>query len=132
MICREMRVSRTHLSQLFKQEIGMSIMQYVQHVRIGKAKLMLVESDDPISLISERCGIQDSRYFSRIFKKSVGLSPTVFRKRISGTGEAATVRFRQGRLFRGSQRMTDTEAGRRRPAGRGAVRETSRAARGES
>ena len=50
-------------------------------IRILKACQLLRETDNSLADISGSCGFEDSSYFSRIFKKSTGLPPNVFRKR---------------------------------------------------
>ena len=73
-------LSQSYLSHLFKDITGSSIMGYVTAYRLQLAKRYLVETDWPISRIVETSGFTDGSNFGRTFKKSTGLSPSLFRK----------------------------------------------------
>ncbi|MCD7771357.1 MAG: AraC family transcriptional regulator, partial [Oscillospiraceae bacterium] len=64
----------------FKEIYGTSIGSYIQIVRIGKAKELLRFSTKTIEAIGSECGYDDKNYFSRVFKKVEGYSPSEFRK----------------------------------------------------
>ena len=55
-------------------------MKYVNKLRIEKAKKLLKESSIPVSEIAKQVGIEDSYYFSRLFKKYAGVSPKSYRE----------------------------------------------------
>ena len=55
--------------------------EYLNGVRIDKAKELLGNSDIPIASIGEQVGYIDQSYFSKVFKKNVGESPTAYRRR---------------------------------------------------
>ncbi|MDQ0253441.1 AraC-like DNA-binding protein [Evansella vedderi] len=74
-------MSVSHYSRVFKKFIGYSPMDYLLHVRMDRAKELLVLSDYKLKGIAQSVGYQDEFYFSRIFKKVVGVSPTEFAKR---------------------------------------------------
>jgi len=65
----------------WSQVVGMPPTVYVRHLRIQEASRLLAESDMEISLISQRVGYRDPLYFSRLFKKETGMSPTAYRVR---------------------------------------------------
>ncbi len=69
-----------YFSTLFKKETGTNFKEYLQHVRIERAKQMLVSGNDTIVAISESVGYKDVRYFSRIFTRTVGIKPNMYRK----------------------------------------------------
>lgn len=69
------------LQRLFKAKVSMGPMEYLMQVRLGKAKSLLQHTDVPIAEIAEDVGYTDSYYFSRIFKKHVGVSPGRFREK---------------------------------------------------
>lgn len=73
-------LSPTYLSKLFKRETGENLSTYMQNVRIDAAKTLLRTTPLKTYEVAERVGISDPVYFSRIFKKVVGVKPKDFRK----------------------------------------------------
>lgn len=73
-------LSREHISRKFKQETGMTLSKYITELRICQAKSWLQETDKSIYSISTMLGYQDEIYFSKLFKKVVGMTPFEFRK----------------------------------------------------
>lgn len=73
-------LSPAYLSTIFKKELGISFTDYLISCRMEKAKELLKSTDDSIVVIAEQVGYLDSRYFSKIFFKVVGLKPSVYRK----------------------------------------------------
>ncbi len=73
-------LSRNYFGQLFKKEVGYTFSEYLNRVRIAKAKKLLQTTTLKIYEVSELVGIDDSFYFSSLFKKYVGCSPTEFRE----------------------------------------------------
>ncbi|WP_336636437.1 AraC family transcriptional regulator [Lysinibacillus fusiformis] len=80
-IAKALRYSPSHLSIQFKQQIGCSPIEYLIQLRIGKASTLLVETDASIRDIAMGVGYHDVYYFSRLFKKRVGISPIKFRQK---------------------------------------------------
>ena len=74
-------VSVSYLSRKFKQIIGIGISEYIQMVRINNAKTLLIQTDESILKISNKCGFNDSNYFSYVFKEKEGISPLKYRKK---------------------------------------------------
>jgi two-component system response regulator YesN len=72
-------LSREYLMKLFKQEFGCGIYEYVQKVRMEKAKQLLGDPKLKIQNISEMLGYSDKNYFSKAFKNYYHLSPSDFR-----------------------------------------------------
>lgn len=70
-----------YLCHIFKKNSGLTISAYIQQLRIQRAKYLLLISNRSIADISEEIGYQDSLYFSRIFKKVVGVNPSQYRER---------------------------------------------------
>lgn len=73
-------ISVSHLQHLFKSQTGMTIVDYINKTRIENSCSLLEKTDFHISVISEKVGIFDYNYFSRLFKKYVGVTPTQYRK----------------------------------------------------
>lgn len=73
-------LSPNYLSQLFKQETGKSFLEYLTHCRVEAAKKLLVQSNLTISEIAFKLGYDMPSYFSEVFKKSEGLTPSQYRK----------------------------------------------------
>lgn len=80
-IAESVHLSQSYSSALFKNETGSSIMEYIIDLRIQKACEMLKYSDRSVTEIAESAGFCDIFYFSRMFKKSLGTSPTAYRLR---------------------------------------------------
>jgi two-component system response regulator YesN len=73
-------LSPNYLSQLFKQETGKSFLEYLTNCRVEAAKKLLVQSSLTISEIAFKLGYEMPSYFSEVFKKSEGLTPSQYRK----------------------------------------------------
>lgn len=71
----------SYVSRLFKQTTGMNLSDYVNSSRINKAKELLISSNDSIRVIAEKVGFDTSQYFSMVFRKEVGLTPSEFKRR---------------------------------------------------
>lgn len=72
--------SPSRIIQLFKEVTGYSPMAFVQHLRMQRACYYLDATPEPINRIAEYVGFTDQFYFSRVFKKIIGVSPREYRK----------------------------------------------------
>lgn len=72
--------SAIYLEKVFKTDTGRSIIDYHLEERINKAKRLLIEGSTSLTEIAESVGFIDYNYFSRIFKKRVGFTPSQYRK----------------------------------------------------
>ena len=79
-IARVTGVHVGHLHRIFPEETGMRIGEYLTHLRVEKAKSLLMHTDIPSSSIATRIGISSQQYFCRMFKKETGMSPQEYRK----------------------------------------------------
>ena len=73
-------IDKHYLARLFKEQYGVTLVTYLQQVRITYAKRMLRFTDKSIEEIGLECGIGELNYFSRVFKKLEGVSPSEFRR----------------------------------------------------
>ncbi|CAH1224321.1 HTH-type transcriptional activator RhaR [Paenibacillus auburnensis] len=76
-------VSREYVSRKFKQEYGINFSDYIGSVRINKAKLLLQNPNLKLSQISEMVGFHDVKYFSKVFKKQIGVTPKDYRVQVA-------------------------------------------------
>jgi AraC family transcriptional regulator len=72
-------VHPTHLARVFRQFEGCTAGDYVRGVRIGKARNMMISTDEPLVEIALQTGFADQTHFSRTFKRATGMTPTEFR-----------------------------------------------------
>ena len=78
----QVKLSRGYLGRLFKAQSGMSFSDYLNQVRLERAKQLLL-SDEPIQQISEQVGILNTTYFYTLFKKYYQVSPAQYRASLS-------------------------------------------------
>lgn len=72
--------SKTTIMNVFKNAYGLSVNQYLQDTRLNHAQQLLEHSDDSIYTISEKCGFGDQNYFSKVFSKKYGVTPSSYQK----------------------------------------------------
>ncbi|MDO4322721.1 MAG: response regulator [Lachnospiraceae bacterium] len=80
-IAEDLHISASHLSRTFKKVLNESLTEYINKTRIAKAKEYLQTTDTLTYEIAELVGYHDPTYFSSIFKKYTGVSPTEYRQR---------------------------------------------------
>ncbi len=73
-------LSSQYISQLFKSEIGVNFLAYLTNIRMEQAKKLLISTDLAIAEIADRCGYGDYRVFTKVFKKSEGITPSQYRR----------------------------------------------------
>jgi AraC-like DNA-binding protein len=78
--CYALRMSRSHIHRKLTEEVGLSISDFIKHIRLEKAKELLVQTNYPIYEIANKVGYSDANYFSRSFSKIYGVSPSVCRQ----------------------------------------------------
>lgn len=76
-------MAESYFIHIFKQELGMTPMEYLNKLRIEKAKKLLDGGDNNITEVAEMCGYCSASYFSNCFNKEVGMTPSNYRKRIN-------------------------------------------------
>lgn len=78
-IAEALHANSSYLSRLFKQKSGNNLFDAVLEKRIEKAKGYMTDTDWKIYKISQAVGFEDTGYFSRVFKKYTGISPTEYK-----------------------------------------------------
>ncbi len=79
-VAQEVHFSPYYVSRLFKEELGLTFIEYLTKIRIDEAKRLLLETNMTVSEISDLVGYQDPSYFTKVFKKREGVTPTQFRR----------------------------------------------------
>lgn len=82
-LAEQANVSASHFSRVFRQLTTMNVTNYVNAKRIIRAKEMLIQSDENIHEIADKCGFDTSTHFYRVFKSLTGVTPNTYRKSIS-------------------------------------------------
>lgn len=83
-IAKEFGTNRTTLNDKFKAETGMTAIAYIIDLRLRISAAMLVDTDLPVSEISDRIGSADVSHFERQFRKKYGMSPKNYRLTAKG------------------------------------------------
>lgn len=78
-LAEELNVSISYLSTIFKQNTGVNLITYITEKRLNKAKELLSDLHYSIADISQKSGYYDSKYFSKIFKKKMNMTPSEYR-----------------------------------------------------
>ena len=80
MFAEKYYLSREYLMKLFKQQYGRGIHEYVQHVRMEKAKELLADEQLKVQEISDMLGYKDNNYFSKAFRNRFNMTPSEYRQ----------------------------------------------------
>ncbi len=78
-VAKAVNMSKSRFSTVFSQQSGQTFTEYLIYLRLNKAKEMLRGTDEKSSQIARKVGYNDAHYFSYIFKKNTGLTPSEFR-----------------------------------------------------
>lgn len=81
-LAQKYQISPGYLSRLIKEELQLSFSEYIASKRIQKAKELLAEENLSIEEIAERVGYNDYYYFTKVFTKIAGISPSKYRKKL--------------------------------------------------
>lgn len=82
-ICKEMCIGRVYFHRIYLAAFGTTFMQDVINSRLNMAKRLLLETNNSVSLIAEKCGYENDSYFMRQFKSHIGITPSEYRKKYS-------------------------------------------------
>lgn len=77
-----MNYSEAYFSRLFKQMFHMTFTSYLADYRMKKAKIILENTEYNVKAVGEMVGFSDSNYFTKVFKRKVGISPSEYKIRI--------------------------------------------------
>ena len=78
-MAEKLSVSGSYFQSVFKKETGKTFNNYLTDYRMKEAVRLLTETDDKNYVIAEKTGYSDANYFSYVFKKQFGVSPSVYR-----------------------------------------------------
>ncbi len=79
-LAEECGLSRGYFTKAFKRSTGFSPHEWLMHLRIDKAKELMLKTDEKLSQISVFCGFVDQSHFSRVFHRQTGVSPFAWRR----------------------------------------------------
>jgi len=79
-VSREVNISPYYFSKLFKEETGENFIEFVTNIRMEKAKELLSQTGKSMKEICSEVGYSDPNYFSRSFKKNIGVTPTEYKE----------------------------------------------------
>ena len=76
-------VTKTYFIRLFKQEFGISPIQYINMKKVERAQLLLYTTDNSVKEVAYMLGISDHSYFIRLFRKMAGITPQEYRRQLN-------------------------------------------------
>lgn len=79
-LAKELGISAAYLQRLFRQVHGMTIIDYLNRMRIERAKLLLLNTDDPVVEIAMEAGFNSRQHFTRVFTSLEGIPPQEYRR----------------------------------------------------
>ena len=79
-IADHLHFTQAYLNVLFKQEMKITIKQYLSNYRLERAKLLLERDHYKVTEIAELCGFANANYFARVFRDATGMAPAEYRK----------------------------------------------------
>lgn len=81
-ILKEFNVNKNKLNEAFNKELSLTCMTYLEQLRVNLARKELQYSDSTISEIGMLCGYSDTNYFTKVFKKYTGMTPSEYQKNL--------------------------------------------------
>jgi AraC-like DNA-binding protein len=96
-VAQHLHLGAAHFSKLFKEEMGQSVAQYLNHIRVERSKELLRDLCLPLIEIADRVGFEDQSYFTKVFGRLTGMSPGRYRKN-RGQREEANLEIHEREL----------------------------------
>ena len=78
-LSKNLRITSSQLSRLFHREIGISPIEYLTNVRLEHSMQLLTMTNLGINEIATLCGFANGNYFTKVFKKKLGFTPSKYR-----------------------------------------------------
>lgn len=78
-VAEKLYISTYYLSRMFKKELNKNFVDYLNEIRINRAKELLLDVRYKTYEVADAIGISDPHYFSKLFKKYVGMTPTEYK-----------------------------------------------------
>jgi AraC-like DNA-binding protein len=82
-LCEVLKMSRSHVHRKLVEETSYSCSEFIQQIRLEKAKELLINTNYSIYEVAFRVGYSDANYFSRSFSKIYGIPPSQFRQLVA-------------------------------------------------
>jgi YesN/AraC family two-component response regulator len=79
-VARSVYLNSSYFSKIFKNEMKCTFVSYVNKIRINASKNLLLDISIPLTDVSSLVGFEDQSYFTKVFKKAIGVTPGKFRK----------------------------------------------------
>lgn len=89
-VLKEFSINKNTLNDAFNKEVSMSCMTYLEQMRINLAKHELRFGTHTISEISDGCGYRETNYFTKVFKKYTGMTPSEYQKQMKSLDDLRT------------------------------------------
>ena len=85
------RLSTSHFSRAFRASFGQRPMAYVKALRVRHAQVVMLNTREPLSQVALDCGMCDQAHFTRVFRKIVGTSPSLWRRQFQSEPSSAGI-----------------------------------------
>lgn len=90
-IADDMNISEGHIRRVFKEEMNLTVADFLTNYRITKAKEFMKKGDIRVTQVYQKVGFTSSQYFSSVFKKNVGISPSEYNRKCREKNEESNI-----------------------------------------